>query len=166
MSNNAQKKYVKTDKGKATAKRAIKKYSQTENGKASKKKAAKKWYEKNKDKSIQSNKEWKEKHPDYYREKSLLRKYNITLDTYNQMLTKQDNKCAICQDVLNKPHVDHDHNTSKVRGLLCVKCNTALGKFNDDVNIIQRAIDYLKKHSDPLNTAHIDQCFGNEQILK
>ena len=42
-------------------------------------------------------------------------------------------------------HIDHDHKTGKVRGLLCHGCNTAIGLMKDDVNILTKAIEYLKK---------------------
>jgi len=44
--------------------------------------------------------------------------------------------------------VDHDHKTNKIRGLLCQFCNTALGKFLDDVEILKKAILYLERNSD------------------
>ena len=62
------------------------------------------------------------------------------------MFEVQENKCAICGSVLsdtNKAFVDHCHNTKKVRGLLCAKCNTLLGMAKDDVSILQNAITYL-----------------------
>lgn len=72
--------------------------------------------------------------------------YDIVDVQYEQMLTEQDNKCLICLETMVKPQVDHCHTTGKVRGLLCMHCNTALGKFKDDVNILQRAIDYINQH--------------------
>ena len=72
--------------------------------------------------------------------------YNLTPEQHAAMLTEREHKCDICQNVMSKPHVDHCHITNKVRGMLCIGCNTALGKFKDDVNMLQRAIDYLNKH--------------------
>lgn len=78
----------------------------------------------------------------------------ITLDDYQRMLEKQNNKCAICneQETRKNPHsdgvlrlcIDHCHKTGKVRGLLCHSCNTALGKFKDSAILMYRAIRYLK----------------------
>lgn len=78
----------------------------------------------------------------------LLRKYGITLDDYQEMLAQQEGKCAICGSTEAKNFgdtlvVDHDHATGKVRGLLCGTCNTALGKFRDDPQILRSAICYL-----------------------
>jgi hypothetical protein len=76
------------------------------------------------------------------------RKYGVTRDQYNTRLQEQDGVCAICQR--EDPHralaVDHDHKTGEVRGLLCADCNTALGKFQDDPEVLHRAKTYLLKN--------------------
>lgn len=93
-------------------------------------------------------KEWQEAHPQK-RKAQRIKKFGITLDEFNQLLKDQDGKCAICgySDRSNPnffPVVDHDHETGKVRGLLCMNCNQAIGKFKDDLNIIKSAISYLE----------------------
>lgn len=84
---------------------------------------------------------------EYYRNSTLKRKYNITLDIYNQMVIDQDNACAICNrhinDLPKNLDVDHDHITGEVRGLLCGKCNMGLGYFQDDIDIMNKAISYI-----------------------
>lgn len=75
-------------------------------------------------------------------------RHGISIEQYEQMLIAQNHKCAICKeypkDNLKNPwHVDHDHKTGKVRGVLCHSCNTALGNFNDSVEILRRALEYL-----------------------
>lgn len=80
----------------------------------------------------------------------LLRKYGITLDQYNTMLESQNNRCDICgTDLQNVTRVcvDHHHETSKVRGILCNHCNVLLGMAFDDKNTLTAAIKYLDKHS-------------------
>lgn len=83
----------------------------------------------------------------YNRKWSLNRKYGITLEQYNNMFSTQKGCCAICgihQSSLNKPlFVDHDHNTGKVRGLLCHSCNVVLGHVNDSIDILDQTIKYL-----------------------
>lgn len=65
-----------------------------------------------------------------------LRRHGLTLDQYHSILERQDFVCPICGiDVVSREqkltHIDHDHNTGKVRGILCARCNCALGKFED-----------------------------------
>lgn len=71
------------------------------------------------------------------------RKYGLTPEEYDDMLVKQNGLCAICQKREPK-YVDHCHDTGVVRGILCPGCNTAIGQFEDDIDIINRAIDYLQ----------------------
>lgn len=64
-------------------------------------------------------------------------------------LLKTQKLCTICNKESadeRSLHIDHDHVTGKFRGLLCNKCNTALGLFNDDVNLLRIASEYLNKH--------------------
>lgn len=76
----------------------------------------------------------------------LINSYGITTDDYEDMLKNQNYSCAICcSDDWGKPSpsIDHCHNTGKVRGLLCNKCNRALGMFGDNVFNMVNAIKYL-----------------------
>jgi hypothetical protein len=126
-------------------------------------KMAKLWREKNieKDKENQKRRYWK--NPEYYREQAkerakrnpegiknawLLRHYGITLEHYKSKLKEQNGVCAIClrQDSYFSLAVDHNHKTGKIRGLLCSQCNLALGKFNDNPEILNKAIIYLKNY--------------------
>lgn len=69
-------------------------------------------------------------------------KYNIEKHEYNQLVEKQNGLCKIC---LNKRNlcVDHDHKTGKIRGLLCHKCNLAIGLLEDNISSMTNAIKYL-----------------------
>lgn len=70
-------------------------------------------------------------------------RYGIDQAHFDRLLRQQKGKCAICQ--IRKPrHVDHDHLTKAIRGLLCVNCNNGLGKFEDDAVLMEAAIEYLK----------------------
>ena len=71
-----------------------------------------------------------------------LRRYGFTEVTYKAMLDAQSSVCAVCKE-LPATHIDHDHKTGKVRGLLCAACNRGLGVFNDDVNRLLSAMEYL-----------------------
>lgn len=84
------------------------------------------------------------------RKNMLLKKdFNITLDDYKKMLSEQKNLCKICNkiDKVRNLAVDHCHKTNKIRGLLCSKCNTSLGNFNDSIELLESAITYLKSTS-------------------
>ena len=86
-------------------------------------------------------------HP-HIRKAQRIKKFGITLEEFNSILTQQDGKCAICgySDRSDKnffPVVDHDHLSGKVRGLLCMNCNMGIGKFKDDISRLKSAINYL-----------------------
>ena len=83
-------------------------------------------------------------------EKHLFSKYKMTPEEFTSLLESQENKCAICKTLdpggrYNKFHVDHCHKTEKIRGLLCHKCNYALGYFQDNSSNLLRAIQYLEQ---------------------
>lgn len=77
-----------------------------------------------------------------------LRKYGITAEQHQQMMTDQSLQCAICQkpeiEEGRKFAIDHCHDTGKVRGLLCWHCNTAIGKLEDSPERLRRAASYLE----------------------
>ncbi len=76
------------------------------------------------------------------------RKFGITVEDYERMLAAQAGRCAICNST--EPggrgvfHVDHDHATGTVRGLLCTNCNAGLGQFKDDPALLRAAANYLE----------------------
>ncbi|MFC8078689.1 endonuclease VII domain-containing protein [Streptomyces sp. NPDC057307] len=71
------------------------------------------------------------------------RKYGITMAERDEMISSQMGICVIC---LSAPaaHVDHCHETGRVRGVLCFNCNSAIGKLGDDPDTLRRAIAYLE----------------------
>ena len=85
--------------------------------------------------------------PERSRKKSLKYLYGITPETYEVFLVSQDRCCKICgkheDDELGSLCVDHDHNTGKVRGLLCQNCNLAIGKLGDSPETVLKAHEYL-----------------------
>ena len=79
-------------------------------------------------------------------------KFGLDLDEYQSLIDKQDNRCAICHQEFQsspKPHIDHDHITGKIRGVLCHSCNTGIGKLRDSVEILASAIVYLTRACSP-----------------
>jgi len=84
--------------------------------------------------------------------KNLLKRRNLSEKEYADLMIKQNQSCAICGSLFGhktkngkkaKLAIDHDHSSGLVRGLLCNKCNRAIGYFHDNVDIMQRAISYL-----------------------
>lgn len=92
------------------------------------------------------------------KERQIKHQYGMSLQEYENLHLKQNGVCAIC----NKPEsilspdgstprnlaVDHCHTTGKVRGLLCQSCNTALGKFNDSISLLNKAALYIEKEGE------------------
>lgn len=91
-----------------------------------------------------------------------LRKWNnrfgLSEEDFEAMCELQEGLCAICErpdprkrsDGTDYPLcVDHCHKTGKIRALLCTRCNTAIGQFSEDVEILKRAIEYLNLHNAP-----------------
>lgn len=84
----------------------------------------------------------------------LWQKYGLTLEEYEKLQLEQNGLCAICKKLetrkfkgkIAKLSVDHDHITGKYRGLLCNACNTGLGKFQDNILVLEATIEYLKKN--------------------
>ena len=80
------------------------------------------------------------------REQRWLRKYGITADEYRAMLAEQNGVCAICHQPCQTNEmlsVDHDHQTGRIRGLLCRKCNRAIGMLGDSPRLLVEALKYL-----------------------
>jgi hypothetical protein len=81
----------------------------------------------------------------------LRRRYGITAEHFDAMFAEQGGLCAICREAPAQ-HVDHDHKTNRVRGLLCFNCNGALGQFRDREDLMLRAVLYLGRNvGDPLD---------------
>ena len=76
----------------------------------------------------------------------LKHRYGITVEDYERMLAEQGGVCALCRE---RPaeHVDHDHLTGRVRGLLCFCCNQGLGNFRDRADVMRLAIAYLQENT-------------------
>lgn len=107
---------------------------------------------------LEYNKRYRKAHKDFYgtdyHTAQLQRNYGITFYDLQDMAKAQDHKCAICGNPeyeqrngrVRHLSVDHDHRTGKVRALLCTACNKGLGHFKDDVDLMLKAIAYLRHH--------------------
>lgn len=96
----------------------------------------------------------KAKGTDYIKNSVIKSLYGITLEEYNGMAKAQGNVCAICHEPETRKnrfsgicrlHIDHDHKTKVIRGLLCSRCNAGLGYFRERPDLLESAITYLKK---------------------
>jgi hypothetical protein len=101
------------------------------------------WYHNNPEKG-------KEMHRRHY----FKRNYGLTPEDYERMKQERNNKCDICGNICDKrrkdglplePCIDHDHNTKKIRGMLCNRCNQTLGRIEDDPDLLLKMIDYLRR---------------------
>lgn len=115
-------------------------------------------YKKNREERIRKQRLWvlknKEKSTKYKRDWKLKNEYGITENEYQILFEIQNECCAICGSKssgnikTNKLYIDHDHITGKVRGLLCNSCNNGLGKFKDNIEYLNSAVEYLKINND------------------
>ena len=123
------------------------------------------WQEANPDRMAELKRRYRERHRDrlnaqrkaYYeanrelelaqRRTAKLRRYGLTREQFAAMLADQKGACLICLQQMALPVVDHDHETGKVRGLLCRMCNSALGLLQDSPDILRRAARYLTRSS-------------------
>ena len=89
---------------------------------------------------------------DYFKNYKLTYQYGINLDIFNEMYKEQNGQCYICFKAFSgkEVKVDHNHETGKVRKLLCHNCNTSLGLLNENPDLFYRCANYLKEHNDSI----------------
>lgn len=115
------------------------------------------YYSRNKEKVKKSVERWRnanrkrvnETHSRYAKAHRYKR-YKLTEDAFNKLHEEQDYSCAICRTPFSEGKrkcgcVDHNHETNKVRGLLCQHCNAGLGMFKDNILYLEKAIEYLRR---------------------
>lgn len=100
-------------------------------------------YQANRTAKIAAATAWNQSHPEQRRATHLKREYGITPEDYNSMYVDQGGCCGICESSVQLV-VDHDHETGRVRGLLCRQCNAAIGGLKDDPETLRRAIRWLE----------------------
>lgn len=104
------------------------------------------WYVANRDKVLAASKKLRLENPPEHFRIRLKSNYGIDVETYARMLHSQGFSCAICREVLamdKRTHVDHNHATGKVRGVLCQDCNHTIGSARERVDVLRSAIEYL-----------------------
>lgn len=95
------------------------------------------------------------KYPDYQRHNRFRRLYQLTPEQIAQKLKEQNNCCALCLISGQKLHIDHNHETGTVRGLICFACNAALGLCKDSLSWLYSAIQYLEIERPQLTTLQL-----------
>lgn len=99
------------------------------------------------------NKEWGRKNKDRkdaLNVKHRLLKYGLTPEHHRELMLKQDGKCLICgAEHWSNLFVDHNHQTGKVRGLICCACNAGIGMLQDSIDIVESALEYLRNVRSP-----------------
>lgn len=98
--------------------------------------------------NVRQNK-YNKNNPDKVHKRNCEKKYGITYTEYQLLLERQNFVCAICEKGETSSSrinlsIDHCHDTGIVRGLLCTSCNTGLGRFKDDINLLKKAVEYLR----------------------
>ena len=93
----------------------------------------------------------RQRQPDYQKHRKayqLKKNYGISQEEYDAQLVRQNYRCAICEcePTKKKLAVDHCHTTGKIRHLLCGPCNTGLGQFKDNPELLEKAAEYLRNH--------------------
>ena len=122
------------------------------------KEAKKKWQISNRERCNEVQRRYVDKNRENINFKARVREYGITLDEYQIIRDRQNNKCVICfkeetkiwRGKTTELCLDHDHKTGKLRQLLCFSCNIGLGAYKDDIQLLKNAISYLERHK------HID----------
>jgi hypothetical protein len=108
-------------------------YRQTEHGKEKR--------------TLRNKQDWKERKyvlsPRKRMQAHLKYEYGMTMEEWDVMLVKQQGRCAICEEPMESPRVDHCHETERLRGMLCHNCNAGLGHFKDSIDRLGNAVEYL-----------------------
>jgi hypothetical protein len=113
--------------------------------------SSRKWRKKNAAK-LKARESLRKRDADKIKRYTLKRTYGVTLEWFQATLAAQDKRCAICNREFGdsreeSPRVDHNHSTGAVRGVLCNKCNRAIGFFDENLNALRSAIAYLERHN-------------------
>jgi hypothetical protein len=109
---------------------------------------AQEYYHANRTTRMALAKRWKATHRDSVRATHRKREYGLAPEQYQRMFAEQRGLCGICGMVPTPTVplcVDHDHRTKNTRGLLCRKCNAALGLLGDDEEGVSKALEYLRR---------------------
>jgi len=109
------------------------------------------YYKDNCEKTKKYNRQWKKDNPKKVKSYTIKANYNLSYEDWSKMWESQNGRCAICEKPFTKPsdaYVDHNHQTNKVRSLLCMKCNIGIGIFNDSPKLTAKVTEYLLRYTE------------------
>jgi len=116
------------------------------------------WRNANPGRRNEGMKRWSDANQAHRRNYNLEKNYGITSEEYNRLLEAQAGVCAICKQPPNEAQkramylsVDHCHTTGRIRGLLCISCNSAIGLLKESAELMAKALKYLGKGDCDLN---------------
>lgn len=109
-------------------------------------------YAEDRENKIETVRRWQRRNPEKvkasWRERHLWRWYRLTIAEFDSLFLGQGSRCGICgsESPIGQKHwhIDHDHSTGKIRGILCYYCNLLLGHAKDNTAILRAAIEYLE----------------------
>lgn len=149
--------------------RAMKKLSHAANPEPNRKRANN-WHLKNRLKHLEYMANRRKNNPRAVRSSRLKSAFGITLEQYEALAAVQKHKCAICDvpqvEQRKKMAVDHNHDTGKIRALLCHNCNVGLGNFKDNEQILTKAIQYLYVHRNDQAKQSTETSNDNERAVR
>lgn len=101
------------------------------------------YYKKHQKKLRRDSIEWRKANPEVKRNTRILKSYGITLDQYNAMFRKQNRKCKLCGRKVRLV-LDHCHDTGRLRGFICQRCNLGIAALGDNAQGLLKALRYLQ----------------------
>lgn len=101
---------------------------------------------KSKIKNKDTSEEYKIKSAQTSRQSYLRKTWGITLEEYDELVKSQSGLCSICKIKPDILHIDHNHDTGKIRSLLCSNCNRGIGHLKESITILESAIAYIRLH--------------------
>jgi Autographiviridae endonuclease VII len=143
--------YRATEKFKARHRKQQAEYRKRYPGKVAE--SLRKWSQDNKEYLRNYSRAWHKENPGkqyWYRIKCV---YGLSQETFAAMLSSQGGNCKICNTGLEQPMIDHDHETGKVRGLLCRRCNAFLGYIEKNPGLLEKALEYLECPEPPSSSS-------------
>lgn len=108
-------------------------------------KSHRKWYKKNRKEILKRRRKYAKRDKKKLDDRRRKRKYGMAIGTYDKLFSDQLGRCLIGLEENRKLEVDHDHTTGKVRGLLCHRCNYAMGLLGDSKERAARVFEHLSK---------------------